>query len=74
MDKDGSYIFYIFWLVVYFSGVEFEYIYIFIKELNINEYYIDDFVFDDDFFLIFKKCKVLFEWVGFGIVVFVLDE
>lgn len=73
-DKDGSYTFYTFRPAAYPGGAEPEHIHIFIKEPNINEYYIDDFVFDDDPLLTPKKRKSLPERAGSGIVNPVPDE
>lgn len=46
--KDGSYTFYTFRPASYPRGSEPEHIHITVKEPNKNEYYIDDYLFDDD--------------------------
>ncbi|WP_456458343.1 dioxygenase family protein [Reichenbachiella sp.] len=67
-DKSGMYAFYTFRPVSYPSGTEPEHIHITVKELNKNEYYIDEFVFDDDPMLTQKERDELENRGGSGIV------
>ena len=47
-DKTGQYTFYTFRPAAYPNGIEPEHIHVTVKESNRNEYYIDEFVFDDE--------------------------
>ncbi|MEP3389016.1 MAG: intradiol ring-cleavage dioxygenase [Reichenbachiella sp.] len=67
-DKSGMHAFYTFRPVSYPSGTEPEHIHITVKELNKNEYYIDEFVFDDDLMLTQKERDELENRGGSGIV------
>lgn len=65
---DGRYTFYTFRPAAYPNGQEPEHIHIIIKEPDINEYYIDDILFDDDPFLTPEKRKSRSNRGGSGIV------
>jgi len=67
-DKSGKYTFYAFRPASYPNGTEPEHIHITIKEPNKNEYYIDEFVFDDDPMLTQNKRNELENRGGSGIV------
>jgi len=67
-DKTGNYTFLTFRPVSYPNGVEPEHIHITIKEPEKNEYYIDEFVFNDDPMLTEKKRNNLENRGGSGIV------
>lgn len=67
-DKTGQYTFYTFRPAAYPNGIEPEHIHITIKEPNKNEYYIDEFVFDDDPMLTQKERNELENRGGSGIV------
>ncbi|WP_257667918.1 dioxygenase family protein [Parapedobacter tibetensis] len=66
--KDGKYTFYTFRPAAYPSGVEPEHIHILVKEPDRNEYYLDEYVFDDDPLLNGKERKMLENRGGSGIV------
>jgi protocatechuate 3,4-dioxygenase, beta subunit len=65
--KDGKYTFYTFRPAAYPNGSEPEHIHITVKEPYINEYYLDDYLFDDDTLLTQIKRNVLFNRGGSGI-------
>jgi protocatechuate 3,4-dioxygenase beta subunit len=67
-DKTGQYTFYTFRPAAYPNGIEPEHIHITVKEPNKNEYYIDEFVFDDDPMLTQKERNELENRGGSGIV------
>lgn len=67
-DKSGKYTFYTFRPASYPSGIEPEHIHITVKEPNKNEYYIDEFVFNDDPMLTQKERNELENRGGSGIV------
>lgn len=67
-DKSGKYTFYTFRPASYPNGAEPEHIHITIKEPKKNEYYIDEFVFDDDPMLTQNKRNKLENRCGSGIV------
>lgn len=67
-DKSGKYTFYTFRPASYPSGIEPEHIHITVKEPNKNEYYIDEFVFNDDPILTQKERNELENRGGSGIV------
>lgn len=66
--RDGKYTFYTFRPGAYPTGVEPEHIHVLIKEPDRNEYYIDEYVFDDDPLLNDKERKGLENRGGSGIV------
>jgi protocatechuate 3,4-dioxygenase beta subunit len=66
--KDGKYTFYTFRPAAYPTGSEPEHIHITVKEPNINEYYLDDYLFDDDILLTQIKRNILNNRGGSGIV------
>ena len=66
-DKTGKYNFYTFRPSAYPNGIEPEHIHITVKEPNKNEYYIDEFVFDDDPMLTQKERNELGNRGGSGI-------
>ena len=66
--KDGKYTFYTFRPAAYPDGREPEHIHIIVKEPDINEYYIDEYVFDDDPLLTKKERNSLENRGGSGIV------
>lgn len=65
---DGKYTFYTFRPGAYPTGVEPEHIHVLIKEPDRNEYYIDEYVFDDDPLLDEEERKGLENRGGSGIV------
>ncbi len=65
--KDGQYAFYTFRPAAYPDGSEPEHIHITVKEPDKNEYYLDDFLFDDDPLLTQEKRRKLDERGGSGI-------
>lgn len=67
-DKSGRYTFYTFRPASYPNGEEPEHIHITVKEPNKNEYYIDEFVFDDDPMLTQKERSELENRGGSGII------
>lgn len=67
-DRTGQYTFYTFRPAAYPNGIEPEHIHITLKEPNKNEYYIDDFVFDDDPMLTQKERNELKNRGGSGII------
>ncbi|MAB49890.1 intradiol ring-cleavage dioxygenase [Xanthomarina gelatinilytica] len=73
-DKLGKYTFYTFRPASYPSGIEPEHIHITVKEPNKNEYYIDEFVFDDDPMLTQKEKEELENRSGSGIVQPILKD
>jgi len=73
-DKLGKYTFYTFRPASYPSGIEPEHIHITVKEPNKNEYYIDEFVFDDDPMLTQKEKGELENRGGSGIVQPILKD
>lgn len=73
-DKSGDFTFYTFRPASYPNGTEPEHIHITVKEPNNNEYYIDDFVFDDDPMLTKKERNELKSRGGSGIVQPTLKE
>ena len=66
--KSGHYTFYTFRPAAYPNGIEPEHIHVTVKEPNKNEYYIDEFVFDDDPMLTQKERNELEKRGGSGIV------
>lgn len=66
-DKTGRYNFYTFRPAAYPNGIEPEHIHITVKEPGKNEYYIDEFVFNDDPMLSTKKRNKLDNRGGSGI-------
>lgn len=73
-DKSGKYTFYTFRPASYPNGTEPEHIHITIKEPNENEYYIDEFVFDDDPMLTQNKRNKLENRGGSGIIKPILKD
>ena len=73
-DKSGEYTFYTFRPASYPNGIEPEHIHITVKEPNKNEYYIDEFVFDDDPMLTQKERNELENRGGSGIVKPILKD
>jgi len=67
-DKAGQYTFYTFRPAAYPTGSETEHIHLTIKEPNRKEYYMDEFVFDDDPLLTSKERNKLENRGGSGIV------
>lgn len=67
-DKDGNYTFLTFRPASYPEGLAPEHIHITVKEPGRNEYYIDDYVFDDDPLLTKKERNKLKNRAGSGIV------
>ncbi|MBT8204253.1 MAG: intradiol ring-cleavage dioxygenase [Eudoraea sp.] len=67
-DKSGEYTFFTFKPASYPNGIEPEHIHITVKEPNKNEYYIDEFVFDDDPMLTQNERNELENRGGSGIV------
>ncbi len=67
-DRKGQYTFFTFKPAAYPQGREPAHIHITLKEPNKNEYYIDEFLFDDDPFLIEKERSKLDNRAGSGIV------
>uniref|UniRef100_UPI00404A639F dioxygenase family protein n=1 Tax=Gelidibacter sp. TaxID=2018083 RepID=UPI00404A639F len=67
-DSNGYYTFYTFRPAAYVDGSEPEHIHLTVKEPNKNEYYLDDYMFDDDPILTFKKRNKLNNRGGSGIV------
>ena len=70
----GKYTFYTFRPAPYPNGQESEHIHITIKEPNKNEYYIDNFVFEDDPLLTKDKIQLLKNRGGSGIVTIQLQD
>lgn len=66
-DQNGHYTFYTFRPVAYPDGTEPEHIHLTVKEPDKNEYYLDEFVFDDDPILTPEKRKILTNRGGSGI-------
>jgi protocatechuate 3,4-dioxygenase beta subunit len=66
--KDGKYTFYTFRPVAYPDGNEPEHVHITVKEPSKNEYYLDDFLFDDDMILTQNKRAKLNNRGGSGIM------
>lgn len=66
--KDGKYTFYTFRPVVYPDGDEPEHVHITVKEPDKNEYYLDDYLFDDDPILTQSKRDKLNNRGGSGIM------
>jgi len=66
--KDGKYTFYTFRPVAYPDGREPEHIHITVKEPDKNEYYLDEYVFDDDPLLTLDERKLLGNRGGSGII------
>jgi len=73
-DKLGKYTFYTFRPTSYPNGIEPEHIHITVKEPDINEYYIDEFVFNDDPMLTQKEKRELENRGGSGIVQPILKD
>lgn len=73
-DRSGRYTFYTFRPASYPDRIAPEHIHITVKEPGYNEYYIDDFVFDDDPLLTKKDRKALLNRGGSGISVPVLKD
>jgi protocatechuate 3,4-dioxygenase beta subunit len=73
-DKSGKYTFYTFRPASYPNRAEPEHIHITTKEPNKNEYYIDEFVFDDDPMLTQDKRDKLENRGGSGIVQLILKD
>ncbi len=71
---DGKYNFYTFRPASYPNRQEPEHIHITVKEPDLNEYYIDDFVFDDDPLLTKVKRSHLKNRGGSGIVVPIMED
>ncbi len=67
-DKTGKYTFFTFRPGAYPGGIEPEHIHITVKEPNKNEYYLDEFVFDDDPLLTQEEKENLEKRGGSGIV------
>jgi len=67
-NEDGQYTFYTFRPASYPNRQEPEHIHITVKEPNVNEYYIDEYVFDDDPLLTQEKRSSLDNRGGSGIV------
>jgi protocatechuate 3,4-dioxygenase beta subunit len=67
-DKTGQYTFYTFRPAAYPNGIEPEHIHVTVKESNRNDYYIDEFVFDDDPMLVQNERNELENRGGSGIV------
>lgn len=65
--EDGKYTFYTFRPASYPNGQEPEHIHITVKELDKNEYYIDEYVFDDDPLLTYEERMTLENRGGSGI-------
>jgi protocatechuate 3,4-dioxygenase beta subunit len=66
--KDGKYTFYTFRPAAYPGGTEPEHIHILVKEPGKNEYYLDEYVFDDDSLLTENERNVLENRGGSGLV------
>lgn len=66
--KDGKYTFYTFRPAAYPDGSESEHIHITVKEPDKNEYYLDDYLFDDDPILTQSTRDKLNNRGGFGIM------
>ncbi len=73
-DKSGKYTFYTFRPAPYPNGLEPEHIHITVKESNKNEYYIDEFVFEDDPMLTPNERNELENRGGSGIVQPILKD
>jgi protocatechuate 3,4-dioxygenase beta subunit len=73
-DNTGKYTFYTFRPAAYPNGIEPEHMHITVKEPNKNEYYIDEFVFDDDPMLTQKERNELDNRGGSGIVQPILED
>ncbi|MGB5653914.1 MAG: intradiol ring-cleavage dioxygenase, partial [Robiginitalea sp.] len=73
-DQTGKYSFYTFRPAAYPNGIEPEHIHITVKEPYFNEYYIDEYVFDDDPLLTQKERNRLSNRGGSGIVQPILKE
>ena len=73
-NKLGKYTFYTFRPASYPSGIEPEHIHITVKEPDKNEYYIDEFVFDDDPMLTQREKGELENRGGSGIVQPILKD
>jgi len=73
-DDTGKYTFYTFRPAAYPNGVESEHIHITVKEPSINEYYIDEFVFDDDPLLTQEERGELKKRCGSGIIMPTLKD
>lgn len=67
-DKTGQYTFYTFRPAAYPNGIEPEHIHITVKEPDKNEYYIDEYVFDDDPLLTREERNSLEKRGGSGIM------
>lgn len=67
-DKSGNYSFYTFRPSAYPGGREPEHIHITVKEPDKNEYYIDEFVFDDDPLLTIDERQELTQRGGSGVI------
>lgn len=67
-DTDGRYTFHTFRPAAYSDGSEPEHIHAVVKEPDINEYYIDDFMFDDDSLLTRSRRDRLPRRGGSGII------
>lgn len=72
--RDGSYTFYTFRPASYPDGSEPEHIHLTVKEPDKNEYYLDDYVFDDDPGLTAAKRKQLNNRGGSGIMRTVMEK
>ncbi|WP_299440880.1 intradiol ring-cleavage dioxygenase [uncultured Aquimarina sp.] len=73
-NKKGKYTFYTFRPGAYPNGAEPEHIHVTVKELNTNEYYIDEFVFNDDPLLKKTERENLEKRGGSGISVPVMEN
>ncbi|SHI30056.1 hypothetical protein [Algibacter luteus] len=73
-DQSGQYTFYTFRPASYPNSTVPEHIHVTIKEPDKNEYYIDDFVFDDDQFLTEKQRNGLTNRGGSGLVNPILED
>lgn len=67
-QKDGSYAFYTFRPAPYPQNQEPEHIHIYVKEEGTNPYYLDNFVFDDDYLLSQEERSTLANRGGSGII------
>ena len=72
--KDGKYTFYTFRPVAYPDGREPEHIHITVKKPDKNEYYLDEYVFDDDPLLTLDERKLLGNRGGSGIIKLVFKD
>lgn len=73
-DQDGQYAIYTFRPAAYPQGQEPEHIHITVKEPDKNEYYIDEYIFEDDPLLDKRKREELLNRGGSGIVQPVLEN